>query len=80
MEKGNKKIREMGWWKGIRTEKQDRKGELIYGVEEQEQITMCSCKYGDRVLPICKSLHLVHPYASFFFLFISNSVILSKHL
>ena len=55
----------MGRWKCIRTEKQDRRGELIYGVEEQgEQIMMWSCYYGARVLPTYKCLPLVHPHAA----------------
>lgn len=69
----------MGRWKGIRTEKQDRRGELVYGVEGQEQIIICSCYYGARGLPPCKCLPLVYPHASLNFFFISNSVILSKH-
>lgn len=55
-------------WKGIRTEKQDRSGDLIYEVEQEvEQVMMCSCYYGARVLPTCKCLPLVHLHAFFFF-------------
>jgi len=62
---GKKTIEEMGRWKGIRTEKQDRRGGLIYGVEEQEEQTvMCFCYYGARLLPTRKCLLLVNPHAA----------------
>lgn len=55
-----KKIIEMGRWKGIKPDKQDRR-KLIYRVEEQEeQIIMRSGYYGARVLPTCVCMWFIH--------------------